>query len=277
MSNVNCRLAGISALDGKAITATSYDGNMTADNLLNPTLQLKWRSLNLQPQVFTIDLLDIDLISYFLIYNHNLTYQAEINFKAALDVNFTNVVINETFPAVLPLYGIGMYYGMYYGGYSNQNWDIKHTVQWLPKAFARYIKVTITDSANPDGYLEIGRMKAGNYFEGQFNMNWGYARDLINNDRVTESDSGARFVEERTPQKSFSLGFSYLNAEDEQAIYEMQRKCGKKRDIFFSAYPLQNTSEERLHEALTFFDSWQGVSRNSVPFRASGMVLKESI
>ena len=277
MSNVNCRLAGISALDGKAITATSYDGNMTADNLLNPTLQLKWRSLNLQTQVFTIALQKKNLISYFLLYKHNLTYSATIKFEAATDSNFTNLVINETFKATKPLYGFGQRFGLNFGGYSNENWLTKFTIKWFTKAFAQYIRVTITDSNNPDGFIQIGRMKAGDYFEGKFNMRWGYARDTVSNSRVLKSESLARFVEEKPQQRMFYLGFDYLSAAEEQSIYKMQVQCDKKYDIFFAAYPLINSTEERLHEALCFFDSWGKVPRNSVSFRAWDAVLEESI
>jgi hypothetical protein len=240
-------------------------------------LQLKWRSVGTQPQVFNIDLGKRRLISYFLLYKHNLTYSATIHFQAAIDANFNTIVIDETFKATKPLYGFGQRYGLNYGGFSNENWITKSTIKWLAKTFVQYIRVTITDINNPDGYLEIGRMKSGEYFQGVFNMRWGYARDLLSNSKVVESRSLARFVEVKPQQQMFFLGFDYLNAAEEQAIYKMQAQCDKANDVFFSAYPLINTTEERLHQALCFFDSWGKVPRSSLNFRAWDVTLKESI
>jgi hypothetical protein len=101
--------------------------------------------------------------------------------------------------------------------------------------------------------------------------------DLKSNSKAVISESGARFVRNKTQQRTFSLDFNYLDSIEEQSIVNMLSETDLSKDILFSAYPETGTSEEQLHTALCFFDGWKGRTRNNLPFRSWGANLVESI
>ena len=277
MSKANCRLAWNSVADGKAISATSYDGNMIPENLLKTQIQSKWRSANTSVQTLSGDIGELLPIGYFLLYAHNLSVGSTIQFVVSINADYSNPVIDTTFEGVEPAYGLGELLGLYLGGYATDNFFTKYSIKWFMPVFGRYWKVIITDTSNGDGYIEAGRLKFGEFFEGTFNMNWGYTSDLKSNSKAVISESGARFVRNKTQQRTFSLDFNYLDSIEEQSIVNMLSETDLSKDILFSAYPETGTSEEQLHTALCFFDGWKGRTRNNLPFRSWGANLVESI
>ena len=277
MSNANCRLAWNSAADGKSISATSYSGNMIPDNLLKTQIQSKWRSSNTSIQTLSGDIGELLPIGYFLLYAHNLSVNSTIQFIVSINADYSSPVIDATFEGVEPTYGLGELLGLYLGGYATDTFFTKYSVKWFTPVFGRYWKVIITDTSNPDGYIEAGRLKFGEFFEGTYNMNWGYASDLKSNSKALISESGARFVRNKTQQRTFSLDFSYLDSIEEQSIIKMLSEIDISSDILFSAYPEFGTSEEQAHTALCFFENWKSRTRNNLPFRSWGANLVESI
>ncbi len=278
MSNkANCRLAWNSVADGKSISATSYAGNMLPDNLLNNQIQSKWRSTTTAQQILSGNLGELLPVGYFCFYAHNLSPTSTIRFVLSINADYSNPSIDQTFNGLEPTYGLGELLGLYLGGYSLETFFTKYTVQWFTQVFGQYWKVIITDPDNTDGYIQAGRLKFGEYFEGFYNMSWGYASDIKTNSKVVISESLARYVRKRAQQRTFSIDFSYLNELEEQTIINMISQIDIKNDILFSAYPLLGTSQENLHTALCFMESWKPRSRVSVPFRTWGLNLVESV
>ncbi len=278
MSNkANCRLAWNSVADGKSISATSYAGNMFATNLLTTQIQSKWRSTNLAQQTLSGDLGELLPVGYFCLYAHNLSPTSTIRFVLSINPDYSNPAIDQTFVGLEPTYGLGEILGLYLGGFSLDNFFTKYTVKWFSPSFGQYWKVIITDTDNSDGYIEAGRLKFGEYFEGIYNMSWGYASDIKTNSKIALSESLARYVKKKPQQRSFALDFNYLDNIEEQTVVRMLSEIDLEKDILFAAYPDIGTSEEQLHTALCFIESWKPRSRVSVPFRTWGLNLVESV
>ncbi len=277
MSNVNCRLAWNSILDTKTLTATSFDGNMTVSNLQDCQLQTSWRSLNTQPQEITCDFGGREFVSYLCVYKHNLSYAATIRFVLSNNADYSNPVVDITFKAVRPTYGRGQLRGLHRGGYVNKQVLTPYSVKWISPVFARYFKVIIDDQTNPQGYIQISRLKVGRHFEGKYNVNWGASRGLKSNSVVAISDSGARFVSRKSQQRTLTLDWSYLSANEEFNIFEMQQEIDLDKDVLISVYPEQQTTEENLYCLLGFFESWRDSTRPNVAHRVWGATFMEGL
>jgi hypothetical protein len=126
MSKANCRLAWNSVADGKAISATSYDGNMIPENLLKTQIQSKWRSANTSVQTLSGDIGELLPIGYFLLYAHNLSVGSTIQFVVSINADYSSPVIDTTFESVEPAYGLGELLGLYLGGYATDNFFTKY-------------------------------------------------------------------------------------------------------------------------------------------------------
>lgn len=278
MSNyAKCRLAWESGADKKSISATSYDGNMTPAKLLTTQIQEKWRSSNANQQILTGNFGELLVVGYFLLYAHNLSVNSTIRFILSINADYSNPVIDQTFDGVESTYGLGELLGLYLGGYSMDNFFTKYTIKWFSPVMGQYWKVIITDTTNPDGYIQAGRMKFGEYFEGVYNMSWGYASDLKSNSKVLISESLARFARTKPQQRTFTFDFNYIDRIEELIIVRMLSATDLSKDILFSAYPETGTTEEQLHTALCFIENWKKRTRYSVPYRDTGLTLVEAI
>lgn len=278
MSNkANCRLAWNSVADTKTLVATSFDGNMEISNLQDCQLQTAWRSLGTETQEITCDFGGRELISYFCIYNHNLSYLATIRFIISNNADYSNPDVDVTFKPVRPTYGRGQLRGLYRGGYVNKQILTPYTVKWFTPVFSRYLKIIIDDQTNPQGYIQISRLKVGRYFEGAYNINWGVSRGVKINSKVSFSESGARFVKRKPQQRTLTLDWSYLSANEEFNIFEMQKEIDLDKDVLISVYPEQQTTEENLYCLLGFFESWKDGSRPNLPHRIWGATFIEGL
>lgn len=184
MNYAKCRLAWNSILDSKTLNVTSQAGNMTISNLQDCQLQTSWRSQNTQIQTITCDFGGLELVSYVCFYKHNFSYAATIRFILSNNGDFSSPVIDSTFKPVKPVYGRGQKRGLHRFGYVNKQITTPYSVQWYTPTFGRYLKIEINDTTNPQGYIQISRLKVGRYFEGTYNINWGVSRGLRSNSKV---------------------------------------------------------------------------------------------
>ena len=239
-----------------------------------------WRSTSTDEQVFEVDLDGLRIIRVFCLYNHNLYFSSKIKIELFTDEAFTNLVYTITKDGITPLYGIGM--GMLgitpLGGYSTEvGQRLPSSVIWMPKKIAAYARITITDTNNPDGYIQASRMILGDYWEPTFNFEPGYSSGPVTNSKQITLQNGSTYANRLTQQRDTTVALKNLLPEEELIIYEFLSKVDLNQHVLISTYPLEGSAIEQLHTILGNLTSWDKVTHDSLNIRSVSFNFREVI
>jgi hypothetical protein len=279
MAVSNARILYRSWADDASLTATSEAGNMTVDRLQDPLLGRRWRSTSTADQVITIDLGEDRAVSAICLYSHNLSFDATVRLEAADDAAFTApLVFDETWDAVLPTHGLGEgALGMDgLGGYDADGWEIPYVLQWIDRTIARYWRVTLSDSTNADGYLQIGRLLLGDYLTTEVNIDWGLESGWRTSRRQRRTRSGALRADSRPSYRVARLSWSWLDEIEGAEMHELQRLRGRSGDLLLSVYPGADDTTETLTTLLGMLTEWSPIRRPNVAQRGMSATFEES-
>lgn len=114
---------------------------------------------------------------------------------------------------------------------------------------AQYVLWNITDAANPDGYVQIGRHLACDVFQPEINMPYGAQLTMVDETRLTRTVNGSQYADLKPKRRILSGAIDLLTeAEAFDEIYNLQRVKGITKPIFMIYDPsmtgdaLQRTS-----------------------------------
>lgn len=97
----------------------------------------------------------------------------------------------------------------------------------------RYMTVEIDDTTNPDGYIQIGRVFAGEAFDPEYGPAYGLKQGWKDASKVETNDSGAPFVDQRRCLRTVSFDLPYVGLDDSAILYEFQRRSGTTREVMY--------------------------------------------
>lgn len=170
--------------DAAAVTASSELVTLPASNIKHIWKSRVWRATGDASEWIRFDMGAATAVRAFALVGHNFTSAAAVHVQA----NATDV---WTAPSL----------------------DV--TVAWHEKVFVhlwnadqsyRYWRVTISDAANPDGYVEAGRIYLGPTASPERNYrSWG--REDFDNTAITPSYDGAESFESKTAYTTLSFEF----------------------------------------------------------------------
>jgi len=194
---------------------------------------------------------EIDLFTALVIYNHNFTALSTVHVQFYDGENGTGNLVYDTteIPAIETI------------NIAEWDWRIEectasafdgepvvYTAIWLDEAiYARSIKITIKDTSNTSGYLEIGRVYTGYDVQPDVNFNYGHTIDIDTNANTHQTYGGSTVGNETTPKRRNKFTLAHLNNNDITPFYEGCRLVGQTKDFFISMYPTQGGKKEVRH------------------------------
>lgn len=99
---------------------------------------------------------------------------------------------------------------------------------------ARHMRITITDDFNPSGYVQLGRVFAGNGISPRFNMAYGAGEKWETLSQVESAPGGTDFFDERRAYRVSQFTIDHIDQQTEFAsFYEMQRRLGTTGEVLF--------------------------------------------
>ena len=282
----NARILGSSHADDVALTVTSAASGFPATNLQTDSPTERWRSTSAIAQDITVDFAEDLSLSGFVLYGHNLSYDATIRLTIGNNADFSSPVYDATFDAVDAIYGFGDEPDGFgtggFGGYDGSGWQHQYTAHWFPQIeggahFARYVRARITDTANTDGYVQAGRLMLGGYFTTtDLDIDYGIVFGRNENTEQFETRSGALRSVQRPSFRIAEAKWSYMTFSEVFRLQEILRIKGKHSAIFFSAYPDEGTINERFNAMLAFITDFTKVQRVRGGY-AVALALRESL
>lgn len=143
---------------------------------------------------------------------------------------------------------------------ADEDWPVyANRVRWTNAAAYRYWRIDLADAANPDGYLEFGRLFLAPAFQPAFNVDQTPGIGLVSADQRKRTPLNKTFTDRRgTPLRRLVLPISAVNEDDLwDGLFDMQRLLGTSGDFFFSLYPDATTHYHRYALQASFADGAQ--------------------
>jgi len=205
-----------------------------------------WRSVDTAPQVIVGTLESPKFLSSVVVYNHNLSTAGTIRIEYLVQgevVYDSGVIIAST---LIPL-GIWRAGVDPWGAQDLTEFPNTHHVVWTVPTLATDYRITISDSNNTDGYVQVSRIITGFYYSPKMNASYGVSlewQDFAEHKR-TEGNSLRTIGEGVARVLNFNL--DYL---DRNGLGELSRellKTGKRQDIYINLYPEKGGALEAEH------------------------------
>jgi hypothetical protein len=107
-----------------------------------------------------------------------------------------------------------------------------------PQTYARYWRVEIADTANADGYIQVGRLFIGGGWQPIVNYDYGMSLSWESDTLVEGSIGGTEYFDHREPRRVFRCNLSWMDtAEAYQQAFELQRQAGIDKEVLLVADP----------------------------------------
>ena len=219
---------------------------MPLANLQDRHLSHLARSTNAQT---TSTLIDIDLgtlrdIRVMAILRHNLSLDATVRVTAYSDAGRSQLVDGSDTGALqvwLPFYPSG---SLPWG--HPDLWEGKINIEdrdgyqfdfiraYSASVVARYWRVEIVDTANPDGYVELGRCILAPAWEPSINISYGFSFGYDSDATVNRTVGGRRIIEENVKWRTATCAIDKLpDGEAAACVFDIQRRLSKVGEIIF--------------------------------------------
>lgn len=154
-----------------------------------------------------------------------------------------------------------------------------HLACWpLPNWYsARYARIEISDSSNPAGFVQIGRLFIGGGFQPELGCGYGKLSERwLDGSEVVASAAGDDLFVQRRRLREARFGLDHLTAGAEfQAVFEMQRRQGISGEVLFLPEPDSVAECQRRG----FIGRMTELSPIEYPYyrhRGAGFVIKET-
>jgi len=138
--------------------------------------------------------------------------------------------------------------------------DAETLAGWRPDCYrvlpatltARYLRLSIVDTANAAGYVELGRALAMPAWQPQVNLAWGNPIRYDHSATTIENAlGGPRYAARRRGLRAQTADLNHLGADEaHQAILEMQRTLGRDGELYFVHDPDQTDFYRRQRSYL---------------------------
>ena len=110
-------------------------------------------------------------------------------------------------------------------------------VAWFPPVRVRQLVIEVSAPQSPEGYLEISRLVAGNYWSPEYNAEYGAS--LLPHDSTENYRTGAGELKSAvgTMHDGISINVAHLTPMDRARLMRILRENGKGKAMLFSLFP----------------------------------------
>lgn len=215
----NIRFIGQNFVDltTASISATSEVTTLPVENVQTGLRTQVWRTTGATSATVSIDLGQSYTTDSIAIISHNLSTDATVTYESATMASFATLLTQCT---------ISVQDGVMF--------------KFLDSQTARYHRINFQDADNTDGYVEMGRIFLGKYFEPEVNFHENYTTRLSDKSITTESEGNNYFSDEKQKRRELKLTWANpitLDLTDREGFEELFNYVGTSKDfILFMDY-----------------------------------------
>lgn len=272
-------------IDEAALSGGAWLSGLPLANLKERALSKVCRSVNASTgsTVIDLDLGQARSLRALALQNHNLSQAGSWRVKLGSSAGASDIYSGSYQSAWSLSFDSGQ---LEWGG--NNWWDgmvdddyIRHPYiapMLLPTWYsARYVRIEISDAANPDGYIQMGRIFVGSGFVPAIGARYGLSEGWDDVSRLDYTLSGALVADigRRRRWAKFELGY-IRQADEAPIVHEMLRRLGTAGEVLY----LPNTSNWQDCQRYGFVGRLREMSAIEYPYvngRSIGLVIEELI
>lgn len=116
---------------------------------------------------------------------------------------------------------------------------------WVTETVVASWKLTISNTTNADGYIDISRLIVGKYFEVAYNPVYGLKLGWKEATQVWETDGGTPHSDAGTPYRVLTFDIQLIPEADRQKWMDIIRYIGMRRDVFVAVMPEGSAAQRR--------------------------------
>lgn len=244
--------------DASTLAGGSWNASYPLSNLKNRYLSQKARTSDdaTGSTYITIDLGSSQQIGVVALVSTNLSVTATVRIRGADNALMTS-----------PDYDSGTL-----GTYQHTDFATSFT-----QVDARYWRIDITDTSNPDGYVEVGRLFIGSRFRPGINCETGASIGVESRTIVQEALNGPEYFDERVNRRTWRGAWTGLT--DSEA-YRQMLVIQQNTDISGEIYFFEDDEDIQYQDLRWFYArfrtlnaiEWPYVNRHSVAIEVSELL-----
>ena len=223
----NARFLYTFKFDDGTISSSSEVSDLPDDNAVDNFVAKVWRTTGDTGQWIKFDLGSTKKITMAAIFGHNLSIGATITLEA-----------NSTDSWESPSYSKAM------------TWNEKAIVEFIDQTY-RWWRVTMEDGDNPDGYIEIGRICAGEYIEPDINVNQDVQKKWIDPSVLQESAGRQGYAIDKQEYRVFDIMFTGIPRAQQDQLITMFKSVKNIHMLVFALDPDDYQEEDTIYCKLT--------------------------
>lgn len=240
----NVMLGFPNRIDASVLSGGAWMASLPLSNLQDRVIGRVARTANLAlaSTQFDINLGAPKPIRTIGVIHHNCSLFAQYRIRGASDASFSHVVYDAGFADVWPV----VYPSESLDWEADNWWSGKYTaeeidgytatlVHILPaNKLAQYWRIEFSDTNNPAGYLQFGRVFIGPAWQPTYNMAIGASLGWQTKTDIQEAISGAEYFQRRVPYRVERFSLNLMKQDEAFAnAFEIQRRAGIDQEILF--------------------------------------------
>jgi hypothetical protein len=251
-------LGTLNRIDATTLTGGSWMGSLPLSNIKDRRLSRLARSTNAlaASTMFDLDLGAPRSVGVIALVAHNLSVTATVRVLGDDASDFATPVYDSGAVAVWPAgvipqslleweddnFWLGTVSQEALAGFKTPFIVLPASAQTL-----RYWRVSITDTSNPDGYVQIGRVYIGSAWQPDFDRSYGASLGYDDVSQVEESLSGEEFYDVRRKRRIHRFELGWLSqTEALDRVLDMQRLQGTTGEILIVPNVTDTTNRSKV-------------------------------
>ena len=220
--------------DAATITSSSEESDLVDGNVVDDFVGKVWRTTADSAEWIKFDLGAAAKLTCFSLFGFNLTAAATVT----LEANATDSWATPSYSQALTI------------ATDSDAVVLERVVLFLDQTY-RWWRLTIADAANTDTYVQIGRIKAGEYYEPARTVTDGVG-ERISDPSQGDSPAGTHtHYRERKAYREIAIQFRFALRVQADKMYAIFRKVGIRTPIVFALDPTNKPSADSMYCHMT--------------------------
>lgn len=227
-------------IDAATLSGGSWETTLPQSNIKDRRLSKLARTTS-AGVTFTIDLGSAKSVGIFAIAAHNFSETSTVKLEgddssSFASVNYDSGAISPYPSGAIPQELLEWEDDNFWLGTISEEAIAGYRAPFIlvipTKPVLRYWRVTITDSSNPDGYTQMGRVFIGDAWTAEYNYSFGASLKFSDPTVVMESLGGEEYFDVRKNPREHEFTLQFLSETEAYArVIDMQRYAGVSGEV----------------------------------------------